>query len=159
MTQAGELYWSLIEPYWEIYDIGDWQRIAGVHSALPMHIAALLATHWTHEALCNGGYEQYFFNSAGVIAPEAVAGFRALGLDALASITAEAAKLLGAPYPRDSNERIARRNELGRQLHLEGHGTGPLDNLTERFFEALQSSGGDDVFVQAADRYARRFAH
>ncbi|WP_164468170.1 DMP19 family protein [Caulobacter vibrioides] len=43
-------------------------------SAVPTPSKHLLATHWLQSEVHNGGFSQFFSNSTGVLAPEAVAG-------------------------------------------------------------------------------------
>jgi Domain of unknown function (DUF4375) len=66
----------------------------------------LLAIHWTMSEVINGGLKQYFSNSAGILAPEAVLGFQRIGKPELAAILQKAMSLLGDPYPREREERL-----------------------------------------------------
>jgi hypothetical protein len=54
----------------------------------------------------NGGFDQYFFNSAAAFAREALDGLRVLGLDSFAAIAQDAfAVFPGGKVPRVRNER------------------------------------------------------
>jgi hypothetical protein len=55
--------------------------------------------------LHNGGFLQFFWNSTGILAPEAIEGFNAIGMPNLASIVSEATRFLGAPFPRSRDDR------------------------------------------------------
>lgn len=75
--------------------------IKDLHYPLLLLYAALFCLSEIH----NGGFLQLFWNSSGVLLPEAVEGYRALGMPKLAATFTSAAALLGLPYPRDIGER------------------------------------------------------
>jgi hypothetical protein len=94
----------------------------------------------------NGGLHQFFSNATGVLALEALAGFRAMGLTEWAAILDEAMRYFGEPYPReqaDRHERLAgccgrRREEWD-----------PFFALDERFSSWLHAE--PDRWERAAD--------
>lgn len=55
--------------------------------------------------VCNGGFRQFFRNSTGVLAPEAVEGFELLGFPDCAKALRDAMSLFGDEYTRDRSER------------------------------------------------------
>ena len=95
-------YWNHIEEAFEqvsIYD-GEESWLSGL-KAYPEYIQELLAAHWTMSEVLNGGLGQFFQNSTGVVAPEAVKGFTRIGLPEVARILEEAMAHFGPEYPRD----------------------------------------------------------
>jgi hypothetical protein len=48
---------------------------------------------------------QFFFNSTGLLAPEAIEGFRAIEMPQLAEVIESAAACLGLEYPREREKR------------------------------------------------------
>jgi Domain of unknown function (DUF4375) len=57
--------------------------------------------------ICNGGFSQFFFNSYGELAEEALVGFRYFGMNKYADLLDEAYVLfLERPIPKDRDERI-----------------------------------------------------
>ena len=60
-----------------------------------------------NEEMLNGGVDQYFYNYAGMLAPETVAALREAGLDKHAQALQDCVDLFGTPYPADT---MARRN-------------------------------------------------
>ena len=58
-----------------------------------------------HCQVHNGGFLQFFWNSPGLIAPEAADGFKAIGMPMLASLLLTTAALLGSPYPSGRDAR------------------------------------------------------
>lgn len=55
--------------------------------------------------VCNGCLRQFFHNTTGIFAPEAVVGFELLGFPECARALREAMALFGVPYPRGRWER------------------------------------------------------
>lgn len=65
----------------------------------------LYAAHFCLSEVHNGGFLQLFWNSTGVLFPEAVGGYKALEMPKLAEIFTSADACLGSPYPRDREDR------------------------------------------------------
>ena len=120
---------------------------------IPPAAGHLLAAYWCRAEVLSEGFEQFFANSTGVLAPEAVEGFRAMGLGDAADVLQQAMDLLPQPYPRDAaprNQALARK--------LKKHSNRELfQQLDRRFEELLSSRDGTeaDRFETAANRYAR----
>src|SRR5712672_3192168 len=85
--------------------------LANFHALAP-HEQHLLATHWCDYEVRNGGFLQFFENSTGVLAPEAVCGFRALGLPEVAAKIEDAMNRLASSFPRNRALRRAKIREL-----------------------------------------------
>lgn len=68
---------------------------------LPERVRHLFAVYWCDSEIGNGGFNQFFFNSAGVLAPEALQGFRELGLERQARLLERAMGIMSTSYPRD----------------------------------------------------------
>src|SRR5690349_19083535 len=102
----GEAYWAVLEPAWDSVSIYDGPaRFQREFEAASVTARNLLAAHWCQSEVCNGGFHQFFKNSTGVLAPEAVAAFHALGLPELAATVAQAIAWFGPTYPRDREPR------------------------------------------------------
>lgn len=115
------------------------------YSKAPPPAGLLYASHFCQSEVCNGGFSQFFSNSTGVLAPEAVQGFRAIGQESVAKVVESAMLPLGSPYIRDREER---------QAVLETLPPKAFDDLDERFFALIETEAGG--FQSAADRYAAR---
>ena len=143
-------YWSLIEPVWlklnESWEDGP-EEFVRVFCSVSPEIGYLYAAHWCQSEVCNGGLHQFFSNTTGLLAPEALEGFRAIGAAPWAEILAEAMKHFGTPYPRDREQR-------GKFLPVP-HGRArkewdPFYDLDERFYEWTGN------WEHAANRYAEQ---
>jgi hypothetical protein len=144
-------YWELVEPVWETISIYDGPAVYldGMR-AVPEYVGLLFGAHWAYHETGNGGFSQFFRNSTGIVAPEAVRGFRAIGQSSTADVLERAMRQFGRVYPRDREERQALMNT----------GDDPNTYVPDRSFDALdeqmwplieEESGG---FEAAADRFA-----
>ena len=106
--QPGETYWRLIEPFADAISIYDGPTIFLEHyRKVPIKVGLLFAAHWCQSEVCNGGFHQFFSNSTGVLGPEALDAFQAMGLKEWAALLEEAMRFFGSPYPREREKRRA----------------------------------------------------
>jgi hypothetical protein len=150
--RAGDRYWALVEPHWlplnEAWDLSVDEFLARLHR-LPPRVADLYAAHWCQSEVRNGGFFQFFFNTTGLLAPEAVKGFRAIGSLEWAALLSEAMNYFGTPYPRD---RIARLDLLPENDDGELESSGPFAELDDRFFSSVDAQ--PNRWEESADLYA-----
>ena len=99
-------YPAYYEPFCEQFDFYHgrtaWLRLI---EGIPPKAVHLFSVHWLHLEVHNGGFWQYFFNSTSTSMPEAVAGFRAIGMPQVAELVERAAAKLGPEFPLDKDER------------------------------------------------------
>jgi uncharacterized protein DUF4375 len=86
---------------WEKPDAEVERRLA----ALPVERRTLFAVAIFNAEFENGGVHQFFYNSAGAVAPEVYTALLELGLDRQAAIFKRALDMFGAKFPRDMNRR------------------------------------------------------
>jgi hypothetical protein len=147
--RPGDMYWSAIEPFWEKISIYDGPSVfLNQLSGVKREIGLLFAAHWCQSEVCNGGFHQFFFNSTGVLAPEAVEGFEAIGMPICASLVEEAMSFFGETYPRERERRIQALDRYERQNPEEWD---PFRSIDDQFFEELDNENGG--FARAADRF------
>jgi hypothetical protein len=148
-SKPGSTYWNVIEPVWNkisIYDGGE--VFVSQFSALKPAVGDLYAVHWCQSEVRNGGFYQFFTNSTGVLAPEALVGFKNIGLDDCADALQEAMKYFGQPYPREQEDRYEKLPpRAGNRAEWD-----PFYDIDERFYKALKTK--KDRFERAADLYA-----
>lgn len=119
----------------------------------PLAVQHLYSAHWCQSEVCNGGLHQFFSNSTGILAPEAVIGFAAMGMPKLAVCVQQAMQFFGDSYPRDYDLR----NEA-----LEAYSLAHPDEWNpfvaddELFYGLLEIEAGG--WEQAADTYAAQHA-
>lgn len=102
---VGEKYWAVLDAYWDALSIDSPHDFEHTFSQVPRPVGLLYAAHFCQSEVCNGGFTQFFWNSTGVLAPEAIEGFNAIGQVQVAAIVAQAVSLLGVPYPRNRADR------------------------------------------------------
>jgi hypothetical protein len=118
----------------------------------PREAVILYALHWLHLEVYNGGFWQYFFNSTGTSYPEAVEGFRAIGMPEVASIAASAATKVGEVYPFDVEYRREIVGDPQNRMDFDGLETDFYALVdTDKFFRKLPK------FVPFAEAFADAF--
>ena len=111
---------------------GRW-RTLGFDTLLPEE-RAFIVLWWLEAEVFNGGFHQYFFNSAGDAAPEALVALKSLGAVQTARVLADAIDLLGAvPYIRDNERRRKHLRALENSIERFDRVTDELQDLPEDF--------------------------
>lgn len=118
-----------IEPVWwtaNIYDgEEDYERsLAGF--SRPQRL--VFAIHWYRAEVNNGGHDQFYFNSTGIVWRDVLAGFEEMGLGDYAAVVRESARLLGGDPPLDRAKRQEILDELGPELDDK------FDDLDSRYY-------------------------
>lgn len=151
--EPGDRYWTLIESAFDIVNIHDGPAVVAEQFAkLPPEVGHLLAAHWCQSEVVNGGLYQFFSNSAAVLAPEALAGFKAIGLTEWATLLGTAMSVLGNSYPRHKAQR--QRALPNPKKGSPRSGWDPFYDLDKRFYEPLKRA--EFMWEEAADAYAAR---
>ena len=150
--KAGDRYWTLIEPSWIPLN-NTWSRdveeFLAASRKVPLRVLHLYAAHWCQSEVNNGGFHQFFYNTTGLLAPEAVDAFRAIGMNEWSALLGEAMTYFGTPYPRERNARLLRLPRADVRKRAEWD---PFAALDDRFYE---STDGERLrWESAADAYA-----
>jgi hypothetical protein len=143
--EEAEWVWAVTEPVFDAIDpAADPEDLEAELRELTAGQRAFLVIHWCRSEVANGGFHQFFLNSAGALAREAVEGFERVGAPALADVVRRAI----ARFPRGGPDRDwgRRQEQLERQPEEWRGGFEPLD---EEFYRLV---GGpprlDDVLLQ-----------
>ena len=145
-------YWQLVEPVWD--SLVRWDEIPAFQSAFASTEASartLFAAHWLYSEVCNGGFHQFYWNSTGVLAPEAADAYAAIGMPRTAEIVRRSMSWFPTPYPRDRETRIELLDSYA-EMHPESHH--PFRSLDDEFYGVVESENGG--FVCAANEFASR---
>ena len=123
-----------------IYDgpevfLRDFAAASSVHGTL-------FAAHWPQAEILNGGLTQFFANSTGVLAPEAVEAYRLLGMPRLAAKLHEAMGWFGTSYPRERESRQTRLEEFAATYGLD-----PFEAMDDEIVDLIYD---EDSGLQAA---------
>jgi hypothetical protein len=144
-----DVLFHAVDPIWKSVDIySTAERYLRQSAEVGEAQLLLFAARLCDSEVCNGGLHQFFSNPSGVVAPEAVLGFRRLGLDAAADLVTKAIAQFGDPFPRDRDERC------GKLSHLEKPGKtraerDPFYEMDSVYYRVCPSSG------EHAERHVR----
>jgi len=132
---------EVIEPVWDQVDIygslADYERTLKRFSERQRHVLAVL---WYRAEVNNGGHDQFFSNSTGIVWPDAEGGFDAIGVPEGAAIIRTASDRIGG----------ADRKRAARQEQLDVR-TVEFEDLDDRFYK-LDSS---DMLDRQLMKYIR----
>ncbi len=125
---AGDDPMAVIDPVWWTSDFyADYARYEESLAPFSWPQRLVWAVLWHHSEVCNGGHDQFFYNSTGMVWPEALEGLEAIGRADLAAILREAAARFPAPPSRER----AQREDVLDEAEIE------FNDLDERFFVAM----------------------
>lgn len=127
-----ELAWAAIEPLWDAISFsGGWRATSKAFRNASVGQIGLFSLDWCQKEVRNGGFSQFFENSTGMLAPEALQGFKMIGATSYAKVLEEAIRLLPG--------RRALRSRLFRYLQSRFLSSERLDALESRFYDLLKS--------------------
>jgi hypothetical protein len=150
LFNAPRTYPKFYAPYYDMFNFYDGrEEWLNSISQIPEKAVNLFTIHWLHLEVYNGGFWQYFFNSTGTSAPEAIRGFEAIGMTEVSSLVAAAVDELGCPFPGTVEARRAIVGQPDQRMDF-CHFDRTFDDLadTPQFFRKLPK------FVPFAERYA-----
>lgn len=133
----------MIEPAYDAVSIYDGPEVLARDLApLTPGQRALLALHWTDSEVCNGGFDQYFLNSTGIMASEALAGYHLIGAAQTAELMTEVMnRFPGGSPSKDRNERMRWLESLNGTTRMR-----LFDDVDDRYYELKES----EVYPKAA---------
>jgi len=145
-----DAYFEALEPYWDRISIYDGpETFLRQFAEAPRFVQTIFAAHVCQAEVCNGGFHQFFKNSSGVLAPEAVEAFRSLGMPHVAEVVATAMSLLGDEFPRDREERWLKLSQFASSRADEQE---PFDAEEREFYRLIETETGG--FERSADQLA-----
>jgi Domain of unknown function (DUF4375) len=141
------LVWGVLEPMWYALET-PYEPDPRLEQATPGQRAAY-ALVWTESEVSNGGFEQYFWNSTGMLHDDAIAGARLIDARDVERVLRDAAALF--PDGRAPESRVARQEALD---DLSPENKEQLGRLDDRFFSLLDDPARSSArFLEA---YIRR---
>jgi len=131
LIDKGDPY-AIIDPVWWIVSIYDGeQRYNDDLKSFSQAQRYLFAVIWYMAEVNNGGHDQFYFNSTGIVWKDALAGFKVLGIYAAAEIVQESAVRMGG---NPSLDRYTRQGQLDAYEP-------DFDDLDTRFYELEKTTG------------------
>lgn len=121
---------DIVEPMWYgvcIYDgLQTYEQNLSRFTENQKYLHAMI---WYQSEVDNGGHDQFFFNSTGIVWKNALAGFRKIGFDKAAEILQEAVSLFDGEPSLDRSERQEQLDSLN------DNDPECLDDLDDRFYD------------------------
>jgi hypothetical protein len=128
--------WRIIEPVWwsaNIYDGPEQYELSLLQFTHSQRLIFALA--WYCCEVNNGGHDQFYSNSTGVVWRDALAALRALQAQELVVVLEESAQRLGGSPSLDRGERIEQLRTFGPDF----------EDLDSRFYEAESDLDGRTI--------------
>lgn len=143
-------YWEFVEPVWDVISIYDGEKVfLDQYNKATEKQKVLFSAHWAQSKIQNGGLGQFFSNSTGVLAPEAVVAFKQLGMPKCSEAIFSAMDFFGNVYPRD---KLLREECLERFYKEHGEDSIPFEKYEDIVADQLEEENGG--FWESANRYA-----
>lgn len=109
----GDDYFAVIEPvFWSVSIYDGPQRYEQDLAQFSKEQRLVLAYHWYLSEVNNGGHDQFFYNSTGIVWPDALKAFAAIGADDVAAIIEAAINRLGGSPSLDREERLRQLEQM-----------------------------------------------
>jgi hypothetical protein len=139
-------YLRILEPMWNSVRLDQGTReFRKQFRAFRPEFGHLFAAVWCSSEIENGGFHQFFYNSTGILAPEAVDGFGAIGLKGCARPLCRAMRFFGESYPRDRARRLKRLPKRSGESRKEWD---PFFDLDEAFYTAFDEELIDEYALK-----------
>ena len=112
-TIDGTDYMEVITPVWYSVSIYDGQaKYEKDLASFSKEQRMVFACAWYLSEVNNGGHDQFYSNSTGIVWKDALAGFQAIGLKEFSDLVAESARRLGGAPNFDRMERRTQLDKL-----------------------------------------------
>ena len=140
--------WEVIDPvYWtaNIYDgVAEYEASLEPFSDKQRLVLAVI---WYRSEVNNGGHDQFFYNSTGIVWKDAVRAFRQIGLPRFSEIIEESGRRLGGEPSPDRSARFAQLEENDANF----------DDLDSRFYELEDRESVDDALIRYINKHRSDF--
>jgi hypothetical protein len=140
-----EILWAVIEPMWKDLVLDEEEERA-MTAALTPGQRGLIAVDWLSKEVYNGGIHQFFTNSTGVLAHEALEGFRMMGAERYAGLLGAVVALFpGGRVSKNQTERLAAVTAMPAKARSRA-----FEKFDETFYSLMEV---DDPIVAYGKRY------
>ena len=139
---------AVIEPvYWQADIYGSLRDYEASLAPFTQRQRLMLALHWYVSEVNNGGHDQFYENSTGIVWPDALAALEAIEVQDGAAILRESASRLGEPPSRDRSER---------QKQL-ASSNAEFQDLDDRFYELQERHELNAAMLQFMQQHPEDF--
>ena len=105
--------WDIIQPLW--YNVSIYDGIDVYNKDLEHFTDGqrkIFALNWYASEVSNGGHDQFFFNSTGIVWKDAIEGMHMIGAEKIAENFQKAIDMFGGEVPFDRQERVNKLEQL-----------------------------------------------
>ena len=144
----GDDYFIVIEPvFWSvsIYDGPD--RYEEDLSNFSVEQRLVLAYHWYLSEVNNGGHDQFYYNSTGIVWPDALKAFREIGHPEVVAIISASVSRLGGTPSLDRGERQEQLEQMDADF----------DDLDEELYRLQSEADFDEKVLEFIRTHRQRF--
>lgn len=143
---------NIIEPVWFSVNIYDsWEEYNEDLTAFSLPQRYVFAIQWYAAEVCNGGHDQFFYNSTGIVWKDALMGLKEIGAEKYIKILEEAVKRLNGNPSFDRGERWNQMHELEPDFEDLDDDFYTDDNLDEIVMKYIKEHAQDFVFSGDVD--------
>lgn len=138
---------KIIEPVWwsvNIYDSLEQYNKDLARFSLPQRY--VFAIQWYAAEVCNGGHDQFFYNSTGIVWKDALMGLKEIGAQKYVKILEAAVERMGGNPAFDREERWKQMDELQPDFEDLDDDFYEDDNLAEIVMKYIKEHAQDFVF-------------
>ncbi len=147
VIDSGDLF-AIMDPVWYSVDIYDGEsEYKGSLARFSRQQQLILGILWYQAEVNNGGHDQFYFNSTGIVWREALAGLEALRLPEFVAILKESASYLGGEPDADRTTR---------QKQLEKYKP-DFEQLDTRFYRLDRDGDLDKAMQQYISGHRKAF--
>jgi len=144
----GDDYFSVIEPVFCSVSIYDGpKRYEEDLSKFSNEQRLVLAYHWYLSEVNNGGHDQFYWNSTGIVWPDALRAFDVIGVPEVVAIIATSATRLGGSPSLDRGER----QEQLEQMNAD------FEDLDKELFKLEEHANLDDKVLEFIRAHRQSF--
>ena len=139
---------AVVDPVWLTANIYNGESIYNESlKGFSREQRCLFAIMWHIAEVDNGGHDQFYFNSTGIVWKDALAGYREIGLEEAANILEESATRMGGNPSLDRGVRQAQLDEFDPDFR----------DLDDRFYKLQQMIDFDQLMMRYIDNHRKAF--
>lgn len=115
----------------------DYENDFKIVTSLPKEFQTIYATWWVEAEVNNGGFNQYFWNSAGQFSNQALEGYKLLNANSHAELMAEAIKIHREQEPK--LKKFKEKDTM--EAFSESYKDNPLNKCDDKFDKLTEDAG------------------
>ena len=145
--------WKLIEPLWWTVDIyNDFETYESCFRDFTDAQKKFFAMFWYDSEVCNGGHDQFLFNSTAIVWKDALDGMHLIGAEKCAENFQKVIDIFGGSIPFDRAER----NEKMDEMYGDDEENDLFDEM-DRFYYSEDAEYLEEMMDEYVKKHASEF--